>query len=121
MGKKNGIGRSFQSSTLHPQPPCSLLSLSFSLSIESTAAMDSEEGTQQLHLALAHKLFLLRHLDVRTSRRSASKMRSSPPLNPTVTHHQFFNDSLRVIPPIPPHITFFWFLFLFLCRYGSVV
>ena len=37
---------------------------SFSLSTESTAAMDSEEGTQQLHLALTHKLFLLRHPDV---------------------------------------------------------
>ncbi|KAF3969447.1 hypothetical protein CMV_006754 [Castanea mollissima] len=31
---------------------------------ESTAAMDSEERTQQQHLVLAHKLFLLRHLDV---------------------------------------------------------
>ena len=35
-----------------------------SLSTGSTAAMDSDEGTQQPHLVLAHKLFLLRHLDV---------------------------------------------------------
>ena len=41
-----------------------LCSPSLSLSTESTAAMDSEEGTQQPHLALAHKLFLLRHPDV---------------------------------------------------------
>ena len=50
----------------------------------------------------------------RTSRRSASKMRSSPPSNPTVTHRRFLNDSLRVIPSIPPHITFFFcFCFCF--------
>ena len=41
-----------------------LCSPSLSLSTESTAAMDSEEGTQQPHLVLTHKLFLLRHLDV---------------------------------------------------------
>ena len=41
-----------------------LCSPSLSLSTESTAAMDSEEGTQQPHLVLAHKLFLLRHPDV---------------------------------------------------------
>ena len=50
----------------------------------------------------------------RTSRRSASKMRSSPLSNSMVTHHQFLNDSLWVIPPIPPHISFlFCFCFCF--------
>ena len=83
--------------------------------------MDSEEGTQQPHLVLAHKLFLLRHPDVQ----DIEKVRLKDEVIAAIK-----SDGNSPSPPIPQRFSpshssdsnsHFIFLFLFLCRYGSVV
>jgi hypothetical protein len=76
--------------------------------------MDSEEGTQQPHLVLANKLFLLRHPDVQDIEKvrlkdevfAAVKSDGNSPLIPLPSHS---SDSISQ-----------YFLFC-VCRYGSVV
>ena len=76
--------------------------------------MDSEEGTQQPHLVLAHKLFLLRHSDVQDIEKVRLKDEvfaavksdgNSPPIPQRFSPSHSFNST--------SHYFFFCFCFCF--------
>lgn len=82
--------------------------------------MEGQEGSQELHLVLAHKLFLLRHPDVQ----DIEKVRLKEEVFAVVKadgESPILTEFFRVRPPISSHKTVL-LLFLFLwCRYGCVI
>lgn len=82
-----------------------------------TAAMEGQEGTQQPHLVLAHKLFLLTHPDVD----DIEKVRLRDEVKTAVIADGKFSrfDSMKFLF----FFNFFYFIifFYFLYRYGTFV
>lgn len=87
----------------------------------SRPAMEGQEGSQELHLVLAHKLFLLRHPDVQ----DIEKVRLKEEVFAVVKadgESPILTEFFRVRPPISSHKTVLLLLFLFVwCRYGCVI
>jgi hypothetical protein len=82
--------------------------------------MEGQEGTQELHLVLAHKLFLLRHPDVQ----DIEKVRLKEEVFAVVKadgESPIPTEIFQVRPPIPSHKTVLLFFLFVWCRYGCVV